>query len=174
MVKWGFSIGINTDMAHSEIAQLGVLAPAPQKSMWWNRNETILQLHERGITSDFCWYYWHGTVIAIRMERISRDAGKRRSLFACAVALLLSTWKQNEQRSETVFELGRKKTSNGHRNENVQTGLMLMQPTSTRAWWLLSNDGAYWIPSKNNLHAVHSRIGQHFSVDGVAVCICAD
>ena len=35
------------------------------------------------------------------MERMSRDADKRRSLFACAVALLLSTWKLNEQRSET-------------------------------------------------------------------------
>ena len=39
------------------------------------------------------------------MERMSRDADKRRSILASAVALLLSTEKQNEQRSETVFEL---------------------------------------------------------------------
>ena len=44
-------------------------------------------------------------VIATRMERMSRDADKRRSILASAVALLLSTEKQNEQRSETVFEL---------------------------------------------------------------------
>ena len=43
------------------------------------------------------------------MERMSRDADKRLPLLARGVALLLSTWKQNEQRSETVFELGRKK-----------------------------------------------------------------
>ena len=62
-------------------------------------------------------------VIATRMERMSRDADKRRSILASAVALLLSTEKQNEQRSETVFELVKRKTScrkkNGkHRNAN--------------------------------------------------------
>ena len=39
-------------------------------------------------------------VIAIRMERISRDADKLRSILASAVVLLLSTEKQDEQRSE--------------------------------------------------------------------------
>ena len=39
-------------------------------------------------------------VIATRMERMSRDADKRRSRLASAVALLLSTEKQDEQRSE--------------------------------------------------------------------------
>ena len=43
------------------------------------------------------------------MERVSRDADKRRSVLTCAVARLLSTWKQSEQSSETVFELGKKK-----------------------------------------------------------------
>ena len=92
----------------------------PQKEYWrWHRNFFFdgiitrlfffffLQLHERGITNDSCWRYWHGTVIAIRMERMSRDADKRLSLLACAVTLLLSKWKQNEQRNETVFELGK-------------------------------------------------------------------
>ena len=36
------------------------------------------------------------------------------------------------------------------------------------------DDWADWIPSKDNLHAVPSTIGQHFSADRVAVCICAD
>ena len=80
-------------------------------------------------------------VIATRMERMSRDADKRRSILASAVALLLSTEKQNEQRSETVFELVGKekmediaqKKKGIHRNENVRTSLMLMQLTSTRA-----------------------------------------
>ena len=73
------------------------------------------------------------------MEPMSRDVDKRLSLLACVVALLLSTWKQNEHRSETVFELVGKKMEdivqkeNGrHRNENVRTSLMLMQLTSTR------------------------------------------
>ena len=47
-----------------------------------------------------------GTVrlfLSVRMERMSPDADKRRSLLACTVVLLLSTWKQNEQRSETAF-----------------------------------------------------------------------
>ena len=44
-------------------------------------------------------------VIATRMERMSRDADKRRSILASTVALLRSTGKKNEQRSETVFEL---------------------------------------------------------------------
>ena len=91
-------------------------------------------------------------VIATRMERMSRDADKRRSILASAVALLLSTEKQNEQRRETVFELvGKEKKErhrvekkNGkHRNENVRTSLMRIQRTSTRACLIPSIDRAY-------------------------------
>ena len=124
---------------------MGVLALAPQKRKQRHRNETILQLRERGITKydaqkiilalapqkqfdriiprpfflaiERKRHYQRlflmllgRYVIANRMERMSRDADKRISLLARGVALLLSTWKQNEQRSETVFELliGRK------------------------------------------------------------------
>ena len=93
----------------------------PKKEYWrWHRKKNMIQvassrdvlsflhLHDRGIPSDSCRCYWRGTVIAIHMERTSRDVDKRPSLFGCAVALLLSTWKQNEQHSETVFELGKK------------------------------------------------------------------
>ena len=31
-----------------------------------------------------------------------------------------------------------------------------------------------WVPSKDDLHAVHSRISQHFSADRVAMRMCAD
>ena len=71
-------------------------------------------------------------VIATRMERMSRDADKRRSILASTVALLRSTEKKNEQRSETVFELVGKermediaqKKKGIHRNENVRTSLV--------------------------------------------------
>ena len=56
-------------------------------------------------------------VIAIRMERISRDADKLRSILGSAVVLLLSTEKQNEQRRETVFELVGKEKNGRHRAE---------------------------------------------------------
>ena len=119
--------------------------PGTVKFIQCHRNETILQLRERGITNydaqkiilalapqkqfdriiprpfflaiERKRHYQRlflmllaRYVIANRMERMSRDADKRLSLLARGVALLLSTWKQNEQRSETVFELliGRK------------------------------------------------------------------
>ena len=71
-------------------------------------------------------------VIATRMERMSRDADKRRSILASTVALLRSTEKKNEQRSETVFEIVGKermediaqKKKGIHRNENVRTSLV--------------------------------------------------
>ena len=71
-------------------------------------------------------------VIATRMERMSRDADKRRSILASTVALLRSTGKKNEQRSETVFELVGKermediaqKKKGIHRNYNVRTSLV--------------------------------------------------
>ena len=98
--------------------QVGVLALAPQKKYdGIATRHLFLRLHERGITSDSCWCYWDDTVFATHIERMSREAGKRRSFFACAVALLLSTWKQNEQRSETVFELVGKEKSGRHRAE---------------------------------------------------------
>ena len=107
---------------------------------------------------------------------MSQDADKRRSWLECAVALLLLTWKQNEQRSETVFELLEKKwktscrkKSGRHRNENVRTSLMRVELTSTRARWIPSMDRANWIASEDSLHAVRSRISQHFSADRVAV-----
>ena len=119
----------------------------PKKEYWrWHRKKNMIQvassrdvlsflhLHDRGIPSDSCRCYWRGTVIAIRMERMSRDESKRLSSLACGVALLLSTWTQNEQRSETVFEPGRKTIKRKrHRNEHVRTSLMLMQLTRTRA-----------------------------------------
>ena len=71
-------------------------------------------------------------VIATRMERMSRDADKRRSILASTVALVRSTGKKNEQRSETVIELVGKERMEDiaqekkgiHRNENVRTSLV--------------------------------------------------
>ena len=64
-------------------------------------------------------------VIAIRMERISRDADKLRSILGSAVVLLLSTEKQNEQRRETVFELVGKKKNGRHRAEKKKENIAM-------------------------------------------------
>ena len=91
-----------------------------------------------------------------------------------AVALLQSTWKQNEQRNETIFVLflflSWKKYIEQASQWNVLTSLMLMQLASTRACWIPSNDRASWIPSKGDIHAINSRINQQFSADWAAVC----
>ena len=104
-------------------AQIGVLALAPQQkfdSIVTRQSCNYTKEALRATLVDATARYGY----SISIERMSRDVDKRPSLLACGVALLLSTWKQNEQRSETVFELGRKLIKwNRHRNENVRTSL---------------------------------------------------
>ena len=113
MVKLGVLIGISSEMVHSEIAQTRSAGAGTAKYI-------LLEVYDSIVTRQFCKcakealratsVHATGTVrLLLSVWSECRKMRVRSAQYLRVKLLFLSTWKQNEQRSETVFELGRKK-----------------------------------------------------------------